>query len=192
MILFQLFQFPVELLLEHGYTALFLWSILEGEIGLMLAGWFASMHRVFDYSQVVAVAIAGAFIGDLLVFLAGRLFEKPVARWLEAHPKKKAKALGWLRRWGPLVIVFERFVYGTHIPVLLTLGMSGYGFLRFLFFDVIGIVLWAFTFVTIGYLFGQHVIQLILFAQKNLLLVLFLLLLFSLLFFSRKEEEDGR
>jgi membrane protein DedA with SNARE-associated domain len=189
MILFQLFQFPIQLLLEHGYTALFLWSILEGEIGLMLAGWLASMHRVFDYSQVIAVAIAGAFVGDLLVFLAGRLFRRPVARWLEAHPTRQEKARGWLRRWGPYVIVFERFIYGTHIPVLLTLGMSGYGFLRFLLFDLIGIVLWAFTFVTVGYTFGQHVIQLILFAQKNLLLVLFLLLLFFVLL-SRREEPD--
>jgi membrane protein DedA with SNARE-associated domain len=188
--LFQIFQYPVELLLAHGYTALFLWSVLEGEIGLMLAGWLASTHRVFQYGDVVTVAILGGLLGDLIVFWTGRLFEKRVRRWFAAHPRKERRVREWLRRWGPLVIVFERFIYGTHIPVLLSIGMSGYSFWRFFLFDIVGIVLWAFTFVTVGYLFGQHVIELILFAQKNLFLVLFLLLVSFTLFLVWQEDED--
>jgi len=183
-----IFSMPLHLLMTHGYAALFVWSVLEGEIGLMLAGWLASEHQVFTYSQVVAVAIAGAFIGDLAVFSTGRLFEKRARAWLDAHPAKKERALAWLRKWGPLVIVFERFVYGTHIPVLLTIGMSGYAFAKFLLFDIVGIVLWAFTFVSIGYFFGHNAINLILFIQKNLFVVLFFLLLFALILFSQNGD----
>jgi membrane protein DedA with SNARE-associated domain len=184
----NIFSYPVHLLLMHGYAALFVWSVLEGEIGLMLAGWLASEHRVFTYSDVIMVAMAGAVLGDLLVFMAGRLFEKRALAWLDAHPDKKRMALAWLRKWGPFVIVFERFVYGTHIPVLLTIGMSGYRFAKFLFFDILGIVLWAFTFVSIGYFFGHNAIDLILFAQKNLFVVLFFLLLFTLILFSQNGD----
>lgn len=184
----QLFAFPVHLLLTHGYGALFVWSILEGEIGLMLAGWLASEHRLFTYENVVAVAMAGAVIGDLLVFTTGRLFEKKALAWLDAHPDRKKKAMAWLKKWGPFVIVFERFVYGTHVPVLLTIGMSGYGFLKFLFFDIVGIVLWAFTFVSIGYFFGDTAIQLILFVQKNVFVVLFFITLFALILFSQNGD----
>ena len=188
MMAFNLFSYPVHLLLTHGYAALFMWSVLEGEIGLMLAGWLASEHRVFTYSDVVTVAMAGAAIGDLLVFLSGRLFEKRALAWLNAHPDKKRTAMGWLKKWGPFVIVFERFIYGTHIPVLLTIGMSGYSFLKFLFFDLVGIVLWAFTFVSIGFYFGHGAIDLILFAQKNVFVVLFFVSLFALILFSQNGD----
>ncbi|WP_456453366.1 DedA family protein [Hydrogenimonas sp.] len=188
--LLQLFAYPVHLLVSHGYGALFLWSILEGEIGLMLAGWLASEGRVFSYQNVVAVAIAGAFIGDVTVFLAGRLFQKRASAWLDAHPEKKRMAFAWLGKWGPFVIVFERFVYGTHIPVLLTIGMSGYGFLKFLIFDVVGIVLWAFTFVTIGYVFGDTAIHFILFVQKNALMAILLALLFAFIFFKKNGKSE--
>ena len=189
--LLQLFAYPIHLLLTHGYEALFLWSVLEGEIGLMLSGWLAHEGQVFTYDRVVMVAVAGAFIGDLLLFLGGRIFEKRALAWLDAHPDKKRMTRRWLRKWGPFVIVFERFVYGTHVPVLLTIGMSGYSFLKFLFFDIVGIVLWAFTFVTIGYRFGDTAIQLILFAQKNLLIFLLLGALFALICLSQKGDDDA-
>ncbi|WP_201353443.1 DedA family protein [Hydrogenimonas urashimensis] len=185
----QLFAFPIHLLLNHGYTALFIWSITEGEIGLMLAGWLASEHKVFTYSHIIPVAIAGAVIGDLSLFLFGRIFEKRALAWLEKSPGRKAKAQSWLRRWGSAVIVFERFVYGTHIPALLTIGMSGYPFLKFLFFDIIGIVMWAFAFVSIGYYFGDTAINLILLVQKNVMVVLFFILLFAMILYSQNEEE---
>ncbi|WP_456323596.1 DedA family protein [Hydrogenimonas sp.] len=184
----DIFSFPVHLLLAHGYIALFIWSVLEGEIGLMLAGWLASEHRVFTYENVVMVAMAGAAIGDLVVFFIGRLFEKRARKWLDAHPKKKRAAIAWLKKWGAFVIVFERFIYGTHIPILLTIGMSGYDFFKFLLFDLIGIVLWAFAFVSIGYFFGDSAINLILFAQKNIFAVLFIFAAFILIFFSNNED----
>jgi len=184
----QLFSIPVYVLVKYGYLALFLWSILEGEIGLMLTGWLASTHQVFSFEKAFLVAIAGAFIGDTSLFLFGRLFERRALAWLERSRWEKERVLDWFRRWGSSLIVFERFIYGTHIPALLTIGMSGYPFWKFLLFDILGILLWAFTFLSIGYHFGQQAIDLILFAQKNLVLVLFVLGIFFLLFLSRKEE----
>ena len=185
----SLLLFPVKLLLTYGYTALFLWSIMEGEVGLILSGWLASEQRVFQYENIILVAIAGAFIGDLLLFLVGRIFAKRTQHWFEKHPKKERSVMRWLGKWGALLIVFERFIYGTHIPVLLTIGMSGYSFMKFLIYDFIGIVLWSVTFVSVGYYFGQNAVNLILLIQKNILAVLFFLLLFLLFFIWQQEEE---
>lgn len=188
----SLFSYPVQLLLGHGYLALFIWSILEGEIGLMLAGWLASEGRVFSYQGVIIVAMAGAMIGDTSVFLTGRIFKKKVARWLQHHPDRKKQADRYVGRYGPWVIIFERFIYGTHIPVLLSIGMTGFSFWRFFLFDMIGIVLWAFAFVSIGYRFGNEVIQLVIFAQKNLLLVFILLGIFIYGYMGIKEDTNGK
>ena len=186
----QLFAYPVHWLEHYGYLALFLWSVTEGEIGLMLTGWLVSIHKVFTFEHAFLVAVAGAFLGDNAVFLFGRLFEKRAIAWLERKPGRKERAMGWLKRWGALVIVFERFVYGTHIPALLTIGMSGYSYWKFLFYDVLGILLWAATFLSVGYFFGQSAINLILLVQKNLLVVLFFLALFAAFVYSQKKEED--
>lgn len=186
--LLRFFSYPVKFLVLYGYGALFVWSVLEGEIGLMLAGWLASQHIVFTYSKVIIVAICGALIGDVFTFSVGRLFEKRALAWLRRHPKKQKQVDHLLKKYGEFVIVFERFIYGTHIPVLLTLGMSGYSYLRFILFDVIGVVLWAFTFVSIGYYFGHTAINIILFIQKNILAFLFFAgILYFLWKFSSKE-----
>ncbi len=185
----EIFMFPVQLLLHYGYTALFIWSLFEGEIGLMLAGWLISQGKVFTYEHAIIVAISGAIIGDFTVFTIGKLLGKKARRWLCKRYREKQRSIEkWFKKWGAWVVVLERFIYGTHIPALLTVGMSGFGFFKFLFFDIIGVVLWAFTFVTIGYYFGQDAIQIILFVQKNILLVLFLVVLFVLY---RKSKESS-
>ncbi len=188
----QLFSIPVFFLIKYGYLALFIWSVLEGEIGLMLTGWLASRGEVFTFEGAFAVAVAGAFLGDNAVFLFGRLFERRAMEWLERSSWKKERVLAWFQRWGSALIVFERFIYGTHIPALLTIGMSGYSYWKFLLYDILGIILWAAAFLSIGYHFGQKAVELILFAQKNLVLVLFLLGIFFLLFLARQEEKEEK
>ncbi len=187
----ELFSVPVKLLLTYGYSALFLWSILEGEIGLMLSGWLASEGAVFSYGESIAVAIAGATIGDFSLYLLGRLFSRNIGKWLQLHYRDKEREVErWVEEWGALVVVFERFIYGTHIPALLTVGMMRFGLAQFIFFDIIGIVLWAFTFVTIGFYFGHSAIHFILLAQRNILFLLFLVFLLVLYIRARKAERE--
>ncbi len=186
----SLFAIPIHILISYGYKALFVWSIMEGEIGLMLAGWLAHRSEVFTYEGIILVAVAGALIGDTSVFLTGRIFEKKAKEWLELHPEKRRQADYWIGTWGAFIIVFERFIYGTHIPVLLTFGMSGYSFFRFLLFDLIGIVLWAFTFVSLGYYFGERAIEFMLLIQKNLLPLLFIALIAVIVVKSIRKSED--
>ncbi|ADV46238.1 DedA family protein [Nitratifractor salsuginis DSM 16511] len=188
--LLQLFSLPVFVLMKYGYVALFIWSIMEGEIGLMLTGWLISQGEVFTFDKAYLVAIAGAFIGDNAVFLFGRLFEKKALHWLEKRPGRREQVVAWFQKWGSWLIVFERFIYGTHIPALLTVSMSGYSYMKFLFYDIIGILLWAAAFLSIGYFFGQQAIELILFAQKNIVLVLFVIIIFLVLFIAQKDEEE--
>jgi membrane protein DedA with SNARE-associated domain len=170
--IFAFFEYPIHLLLTYGYLSLFVWCLLEGEIGLMLAGWLASEGKVFTYEYVIYIAIIGAVIGDHILYILGRFFKKRAEEWLEAYGHKSQVLKQWFKKWGAFVIVFERFVYGTHIPALLSVGLSGYNYWKFLLFDVLGTVLWAVTFVSIGYYFGNHVINIILFAQKNILWIL--------------------
>ena len=160
----------ISVLKDVGYPFLFLWSVLEGELGLMLAGWL-STEKVFIIKNVVLIGISGAMIGDLTVFLVGRIFKDKANQFLEKKHKKEL-INRWIDKYGIFVIVFERFIYGTHIPVLLTLGISKINFFKWFMFDIIGVVLWATTFSLIGFYFGNDVIDFVMFIQKQILVVI--------------------
>jgi len=160
---------------HFSYFVLFVWSIFEGEIGVTLGGVFAKNGKLI-YEYVVLIAISGAMIGDMIVFSIGYLSKKRAEKLLKNYDVKKIE--NWIKRYGSFLIVFERFVYGTHIPVLLMLGISKFNFFKFLLFDIIGVSLWAFTFSSIGYYFGKNAIDILVFIQNHLLAIIFLVSFF--------------
>ncbi len=186
--LLTLFAYPIKLLVSYGYFALFIWSILEGKIGLMLSGFLASKGEVFHFLDIVIVASVGAFIGDNTLFLLGRYFAPKAKIWLIKYKEKRILIQRYFRKYGSFVIVFERFIYGTHIPALLIVGLSRYPYGKFLLFDSIGILLWAAVFTSIGYYFGDTAIDIIIFIQKTFWLYSSSRL-FSIFFSNRKKRE---
>jgi membrane protein DedA with SNARE-associated domain len=152
----------------------------------MLSGWLASEGKVFTYEYVVIVAIIGAVIGDHVLYILGRFFKTNAEEWLKKYGHKSETISHWFGYWGGFVIVFERFIYGTHIPVLLSVGISGYPYRKFLVFDLLGSVIWALAFVSAGYFFGTHVINFIFFIQKN---ILWLVIVVGFILFYRQTKE---
>ena len=67
----------VQLLIEYSYLVLFLGVVAEGEIFPLAAGFVVSLG-VMDFSLAVLVTFVGAFAGDLLWFLAGRHWGRPL------------------------------------------------------------------------------------------------------------------
>ncbi|WP_295421239.1 DedA family protein [Sulfurovum sp.] len=176
------------LIAHFSYNILFLWSILEGEIGLALAGYMVAQGK-FELPQVLLITISGAFLGDMILFLLGRLFKSKTEMLLKKYEKKMQRIENWFRRFGSWIVVFERFIYGTHIPALLMLGISGFSFWKFLVLDITGVVLWALTFTTLGYYFGHTVIDLLTFVQRHLTIALLVILFFYIIYLLQKEEE---
>ena len=173
-------------LIEHfSYWILFVWSIFEGEIGLTLGG-YLSKDGDFIFSNVILIAILGAFISDVSVFLIGRYSNESVEKWLKNYRNRLRLIKVWFRKNVIWLILFERFIYGTHIPSLLFIGMSGYSFWKFLIFDIIGITLWATTFTTLGYYFGEKVIDVIMLLQQHLSIVFIMLFIGLIVFIQNK------
>ncbi len=67
--------FFIHLFKEYGYLLLFVWSIFEGEIGLIIAGILSSKGMVFDFQNVIVIAAFGALIGDNTLFFLGRIYD---------------------------------------------------------------------------------------------------------------------
>ena len=173
-------------LIEHfSYWILFVWSLFEGEVGLTLGG-YLSKESDLIFSKVIIIAIIGAFISDITVFLIGKYSNAKVEKWLGNYKNRLQLIKSWFKKNVIWLILFERFIYGTHIPSLLFIGMSGYSFWKFLIFDIIGIIMWAFTFTTLGYYFGEKVIDVIMLLQQHLSIVFIMLFIGLVIFIQNK------
>ena len=107
---------------------------------------------------LVALAAAGAFLGDNLSYLLGRYFGPAVERRFFAKPKGM-KARAWaersLERFGMQLIIACRFIPGGRTAVTLTCGLTGYPRRRFIVATAAAAVIWALYAFFIGRLGGQ-------------------------------------
>ncbi|HMF56960.1 MAG TPA: DedA family protein [Pyrinomonadaceae bacterium] len=133
--------FPITLLLIA--TGSF---VAQGEMGL----W-----------RVLIVCSAGAITGDQIGYWLGRwggrkLVHRVAKRFGGADKIKRAEA--FTKRWGGVGVFLSRWLVTLLGPWLnLTSGIAGYSWPRFLFWDVLGEVLWVVIYVGLGKIFSDRV-----------------------------------
>jgi membrane protein DedA with SNARE-associated domain len=143
-----------EYLTSHGYWVLFLWTFLEGEAGLILAG-FLAFQGYFTVSGVMLTASAGAFFGDQFYFFLGRWKGGLLLTLSPRFAKKFRKGLKLIEKYGSFVAFVSRFTYGFRIVLPIVLGMTAFPSRRFLALNIASAMVWAISFTLAGYLFGQ-------------------------------------
>ena len=143
-----------ELISEYGYLAVFIGTFLEGETILILGG-FAAFRGYLSLEWVIAVAIVGSVAGDQLAFLLGRTKGRSFVARRPRLEARLARVRAMLTRHELLVLLTFRFLYGLRNAIPIALGMSPIHLRRFVIFNVIGAVIWAFALGIGGYLFGR-------------------------------------
>ncbi len=171
---------------HFSYNILFIWSLLEGEIGLSIAG-YLSKEGHLNFFAVVAIAFSGAILSDTALYFIGKHNKRLAYRILKRYRGVYKNMIRWMHRYGKWIIVFDRFMYGTHIPAMLSVGISHYPFKKFFIYEVIGVAMWSIIFTSLGYFFGEKVVSLVQMAQKNLLLF-FILAILLYLFYKKRPK----
>ena len=133
---------------------------VPGETILIAGAVYAGAGRL----NVVAVGVAGfiaAIIGDNIGFAIGHFGGRALAlRWgkyVFLTEERLNKAEAFFDRRGAIVITFARFVEGLRQANGIIAGITGMHWLRFLIFNAIGAALWVGTWVSLGYLAGDHI-----------------------------------
>jgi membrane protein DedA with SNARE-associated domain len=96
--------------------------------------------------KLVVAGSVGAIVGDsLLYWLSRTVLRRSMSDQVERASRnpKVARSMEVMGQTAPLLIVFGRFVPGLRFMVGATMGLTRFPYPRFLFFDVIGGVLWA-------------------------------------------------
>lgn len=144
------------LIKQYGYWLMAFGAIIEGET-FLVAGGVAAHAGFFHLSGLIALALLGSTFHDCTLFFAGRFFGKAL---IKRKPQMYAKVHGILHlfdKYGVLIIIALRFAYGFRTIIPSVLGMSPISAKKFIFYDIIGGIIWSCTFILGGYIFGAAI-----------------------------------
>jgi membrane protein DedA with SNARE-associated domain len=151
---------------EYGYVILFLWSIIEGEMGLIMGG-IMSHTGDMQYFTTVFVAGLGGFTGDQIYFYVGRFNKGYIQRKLHKQRLKFAIAHLLLKKYGWPIIFMQRYMYGLRTVIPMSIGITKYSAKKFAFINLISAWVWAAITVTPAYYFGAEILDLLTYAKQH-------------------------
>ncbi len=156
----------INWLKEYGYIILFLWSILEGEMGLIMGGILAHTGDL-NYFMTVFIAGLGGFAGDQIYFYIGRFNKGYIHRKLHTQRRKFAIAHLLLRKYGWPIIFVQRYMYGLRTVIPMSIGITKYSGQKFAFINLISAWIWAAITVTPAYYFGAEILSVLQYAKQH-------------------------
>ncbi|MFJ8962433.1 DedA family protein [Lentzea sp. NPDC102401] len=152
---------------DRGVLPGLLLPLIPSEPVVIVAGVYAATGQT-DIVLVIAATTLGAFLGDLVPYVAGRLFGTRLLQRLPPGTKRRA-AHDWFAREldarGGFILVTTRFIpVGRYLATLST-GLVGFPLGRYVLFVAFATASWsAYTALT-GYLGG------VLFQENTLLAI---------------------
>jgi membrane protein DedA with SNARE-associated domain len=151
---------------SYGYLVVFLLVMIEsigvpvpGETALIGAALYAGSTGKLQIWWVIAVAIAGAIIGDNIGYAIGRYGGAKVllrhGHKIHLHEGRLKIGIWLFRRHGGKVVFWGRFVSILRTYAAFLAGTNQMPWPRFLFFNAAGAVVWATVFGVAYYVFGS-------------------------------------
>lgn len=143
-----------ELITQYGYIAVVIGSIAEGETITLLGG-VAAHQGLLKLPWVIAAAAIGGMIGDQVLFFIGHYFGQPILSRFSRYQDKIEQAQSLIRRHPYLFVIGCRFMYGFRIIGPVIIGASKLPPSIFIPLNILGALVWASLFVTLGYVGGE-------------------------------------
>jgi len=159
-------QFLVDALIQYGYIILFIWSVFEGELGLVMAGTLVHTGHM-NMATAIFVAGLGGFIGDQIYFYIGRYNKKWIHRQLHKHRRKFALAHLLLKKYGWPVIFIQRYLYGLRTVIPMSIGLTRYDAKKFAIINFISAQIWAAITIWLAYIFGDKILEFLEYAKHH-------------------------
>jgi membrane-associated protein len=176
---------------ETGLAAGF---FLPGDSLLVVAGIFAYNGDLNVFILLGTLTVA-AIVGDAVGYYSGaklgpRIFKREQS--LLFRPSHIQKANAFYEKYGGKTIIIARFVPIVRTFAPIVAGAAGMPYRQFVFFNVIGGVLWVFSMILAGYFLGSVIPNLDQHIEWVVIIVVFLSLLPPLYEFLKSRREKSR
>jgi membrane protein DedA with SNARE-associated domain len=156
----------VQFVLQHGYWVLFGWVLAE-QLGLpipsmpiLLAAGAVSGTRQLYFSLALAISVVAAVTSDVIWYEIGKRKGATVLQLLcriALEPDSCVRRTESLyEKYGERSLLWAKFVPGLNTAAPPVAGMFGMKLWRFLLFDTMGAILWAGSFIGLGWLFSDQ------------------------------------
>jgi membrane protein DedA with SNARE-associated domain len=155
---------------HYGYLAIALLLLLEnmgipvvpGEFAMIGGAIFAGSGRaglniVLVGVVAVVAATVGAEIGYLIGRFAGRELILRYGKYVLIKPHHLDRAQAIVDRYGGPVVIIARFIVGLREANGIIAGIAQMRLITFTIYNVVGACAWVATWVTIGYVAGDHI-----------------------------------
>ena len=159
-------------------------TLVSEDLTCIGAGLLAA-KGVIGYIPATLACLAGIFLGDILLYLSGRVLgrkgaQKAPLRWFISETDLTRSAQ-WFERRGMLLILVTRFIPGTRLPTYFTAGVLRVGLWRFAFFFLLADIAWTPLLVGLSAWLGGQMLAWFEVYQKFALLGLIGVILFCFL-----------
>lgn len=135
-----------ELSLIAIFLALFFGTFISEDAACLTAGTLVVQGRI-SFAFAIAACLAGIFVGDLLLYGAGRLFGQKIldSKFVSRFVSKEAVSRGseWLNKHGVSAVFISRFITGLRLPTYFAAGMLKTNFLKFALVFLIAAAIWT-------------------------------------------------
>src|SRR6266576_1024077 len=152
------------------FLTLALATLISEDVTCIWAGVMAAEGRI-SFAFAAFACLLGIFVGDILLFLTGRLLGRaalrraPLKWFVRASDVDRSSA--WFRRRGMSVITLSRFLPGTRLPTYVAAGLLDTGFLTFTSYFLIAAAVWTPMLVGASMLLGGGVTESGLITQRS-------------------------
>jgi membrane protein DedA with SNARE-associated domain len=157
----------LQFLIDHGYAVIVAWVFLE-QAGLplpssplLLAAGALCGTAHLNLALSLFLAVGASVLADTLWFQAGRHQGIKVLQWLcriTLEPDSCVRRTeGLFERQGARSLLIAKFIPGLSAVATPLAGIFHMRLRRFLLFDAFGALLWAGTFLGLGYLFSTEI-----------------------------------
>lgn len=136
-------------------------TLITEDLACIGAGIIAA-NGLIPLSTAIIACFCGIFVGDLMLYTAGRFLGRSALRrrpfrWIVSE-MAVAEAELWFHRRGPIIILVTRFLPGTRAATYFTAGILRAHFGRFLLFFGVAAALWTPALVTLASLLGNRLL----------------------------------
>lgn len=199
----------MTLMEQYGYPGIFLLIAVENifppipsEIILPFGGFLTTYTRLTVFG-VVFYSTLGSLAGALVLYGAGRIFNRerlmklaagPVGKALCLKPADVAKADGWFLKKGTKTVFFCRFIPIVRSLISVPAGMSRMPMGMFLAYTTAGTILWNMALVSLGAVLGEswgRIAYLVGEYSHIMLIVISISMLSGIIWFYRTRPKDG-
>jgi site-specific recombinase, phage integrase family len=159
-------EFFINLLTQYGYTILFIWCMMEGEMALIMAGILAHTTHM-HIALAIFVAGLGGFAGDQIYFYIGRYNKNYISKKLRKQKRKFAIAHLLLKKYGWPIIFIQRYMYGLRTIIPISIGVTRYSAKKYALINLLSAWCWAAITIIPAWILGEEILGILQKAKEH-------------------------